>query len=69
MSPTPGTVSIVNTAIGALPGILTLIRASYRTAPGEQPPTDAEVVAALKSAIASSEAVDDFWLAAHPVDR
>lgn len=61
---------IINTAIGALPGILALIRTEHTTAnPGVPPPTDAEVIAALQSAIASSIAKDEAWKAAHPASQ
>ncbi len=64
--PDAGTVSIVNTAIQALPGILALIRANHQSPVGTPPPTDAEIVTALQQAVASSLAKDEQWLAAHP---
>lgn len=59
--------NIINTAIGALPSIIALIHANHVVAnPGEPPPTDADVIAALQSAVASSIAKDEAWKAAHP---
>jgi hypothetical protein len=61
------TTSVVNTAIGALPGIIGLIRADHAARnPGAPPLTDEQVMAGLQSAVASSVAKDEQWLAQHP---
>jgi hypothetical protein len=50
-----------------LPSIVKLVQELYaHQNPGEPPPTSAEVIAGLASACASSLAVDEEWLAAHP---
>lgn len=68
MSPVD-TTSIVNTTIGALPGILALIRANHATANPDAPAlTDEQVTLALQEAVASSVAKDEQWLAQHPVN-
>lgn len=59
------TASIINTAIGALPAVLALIRGTH-VANGAPAPTDAEIKAALESAIASSLTIDEQFLADHP---
>lgn len=54
-------------AMKELPGVIDLIKARHaETNPDALPLTDAEVIAALKSAIDSSEAKDDLWLSVHP---
>ena len=59
--------SIINVAIGALPGILALFRAEHTAAnPSVPPPTDAEVIAALQTAVAISVLKDEAWKTAHP---
>jgi hypothetical protein len=60
------TTSVVNTAIGALPGILSLIKAQHQNYnPSDPPLTDTQVLEALQSAVASSVAKDEAWLAVH----
>ncbi len=52
-----------------LPAIIAQARDLFKkTNPGEPVPTDAEIKAALVSAIASSLATDAAWLASHPVE-
>ncbi len=52
--------SIINTALGALPSILALVKASHATAnPGAPPLTDEQVTAALRDAVTQSLAKDD----------
>jgi uncharacterized protein (DUF362 family) len=59
--------SIFNTAIGALPGILALIRANHTSQNPDAPAlTDDQVLEALAQAVASSIAKDEAWLAANP---
>lgn len=59
--------ALVTVAIQALPNVLDLIRLIHGTAhPGTPEPTDAEVIAALNAAVASSIAKDEDWLAHHP---
>ncbi len=54
-------------AMKELPGVVDLIKARHAEANPALPPlTDAEVIAALRSAIDSSEAKDDLWLSVHP---
>lgn len=68
MSPSDSTASIINTAIGALPGIIAMIRANHESQnPGAPALTDDDVAKALASAVASSIAKDEQWKAAHPV--
>lgn len=58
---------LVNVAISQLPSILSFVRELHAKAqPGDPPPTNDEVLAALAEAVASSIARDDRWLAAHP---
>lgn len=58
---------LVNVAIAQLPALFAWIRGAHSQAdPGAPLPTDAEVIAALHAAVASSTARDDQWLAAHP---
>jgi hypothetical protein len=65
----PDTTSIINTAIGALPSIIALIRGNHTSQnPGVPPPTDEEIIAGLQRAVESSIAKDDLWLAQHPQD-
>jgi hypothetical protein len=60
-------VSIVTTAIGALPSILAIIRASHANANPQAPPlTDADVFAALQQAVEHVIAKGEAWKAAHP---
>ena len=59
--------SIVNTAIGALPAVAGMIRDLFvKQNPGVPPPTDEQVIAALRAWGASSLAVDEAWKDAHP---
>ena len=59
--------ALVNVAISQLPGLFAWIRGAHaQTNPGVPPPTDAEVIAALQAAVASSIARDNAWLAARP---
>jgi hypothetical protein len=65
--PDPNTASIVNTAIGALPGIIALIKSAHSTNNPDAPVlTDEQVLDALNQAVASSVAKDEQWLAQHP---
>lgn len=59
--------SVLNTAINNLPGIIALIKGDHASRNPDAPAlTDEQVISALKSAIASSLAKDEQWLAAHP---
>lgn len=52
--------------IKEVPGILDMVQARHaQVNPGLPPLTDAEAIALLRSAIDSSVAKDDAWLAAH----
>lgn len=64
MSPVD-TTALINTAITVLPSVIALIRGSVPA--GAPQPTEEEIKAALRGAIASSEAKDEAWLKAHPV--
>lgn len=57
---------IVSVAIQELPSILALIRQRHADAHPDATLTDEQVLAGLASAIMSSLAKDDAWLAAHP---
>ena len=58
---------LVTLAITELPNIIAMIRAAHATANPTAPPlTEDQVKAALLSAVASSIAKDDLWMAAHP---
>lgn len=60
------TTSVVNTAIGALPGIISMIKQQHQAYNPEAPAlTDDQVKEALSSAVASSIAKDEQWLAVH----
>jgi hypothetical protein len=67
VTPSANTASIVNTAIGALPGIFALLKANHASQnPGAPPLTDEDVAAGLQQAVISSTAKDEQWQAAHP---
>lgn len=56
----PNIASIVNTAIGALPGILAMIRSEHKANVPDAPElTDAQVFAALHDAVTQTVAKDD----------
>jgi hypothetical protein len=58
---------LLNLIIGQIPGIIAMVKANHAaTDPTAPPPTDADVLAALQQAVASSIAKDDLWLQAHP---
>jgi hypothetical protein len=58
---------IVSAATTMLPAVVDLIKTLFAAKnPGVPPPTSAEVILALNSAVAKSLAADDFWLASHP---
>jgi len=50
-----------------LPGLIAFLRERLRRDDPDAPsPTDAEILAALHTAVSASVAKDDAWLAAHP---
>jgi hypothetical protein len=52
--------SVINTAIGALPSIIALIKSAHQQAAPDAPAlTDDQVIAALHSAVVQTLAVDD----------
>jgi hypothetical protein len=58
---------LLNLLIGQLPVVIGMIKGLHAAAdPNAPPPTDAEVLAALQQAVASSIAKDDQWLSEHP---
>lgn len=60
---------LVTLAIEEVPELIALIKARFSKAnPDEPPPSSEQVVAAYKTAMQSSLALDDQWLAAHPED-
>jgi len=64
------TEAIFNTAIGALPSILALIRERHAAAnPGAPALTNEEAIAGLHSAVASVVGKGDAWKATHPPNR
>lgn len=59
--------SIAGVAIQIVPDIIALVKARHaETDPNAPTPSDADVLAGLKTAVESSIAKDDQWLAAHP---
>jgi hypothetical protein len=59
--------NLLNVAISNIPTLVALLHESFRKAqPNDPQPTDAEMLDALASAVASSIAKDDQWLANHP---
>ncbi len=59
--------SVINTAIVNLPGIIALIKGEHAAKNPNAPLlTDEQVKAGLLSAVGSSLAKDEQWLAAHP---
>ena len=58
---------LVDLAIKEVPEMISVIKSLFvRENPDKPEPTDAQVVAAYRDALSSSEAKDDRWLAAHP---
>jgi hypothetical protein len=58
---------IAQTVVTLLPSIIELVKSFHASAnPGAPPVTDADVIAALHSAVATSIATDEAWKAAHP---
>jgi hypothetical protein len=58
---------LLNLIIGQIPGIIAMIKTNHAASDPNAPPvTDADVLAALQQAVASSIARDDQWLQAHP---
>jgi hypothetical protein len=58
---------LVSVAIMELPNAIAFIRDAFQKDHPDVPaPTDADVIAAYQSALASSLAKDAAWLAAHP---
>lgn len=59
--------ALIESALTALPGIITAFRSNHAAAnPGEPEPTEEQVLRALLVAVTSSIAKDDTWLGAHP---
>ena len=59
--------ALMQVAIDELPGILAFLKAAFRKRhPSEPEPSNEEVIAAYRLALASSLAKDEQWLAAHP---
>lgn len=59
--------AIATAATVILPSVISLIRAVFvQQNPDSPPPTSAEVILALNSAVAKSLAADDLWLSQHP---
>lgn len=58
---------IVTAATAMLPSVVSLVQTLFKTQnPGLPPPTSAEVILALNTAVARSLAEDDFWLSSRP---
>ncbi len=61
--------TLIGVALQELPAIISAFKGAFvRANPATPEPTDAEAVAALQSALASSLAKDADWLAGHPAD-
>jgi hypothetical protein len=58
---------VIGAATTLLPSVIDLVKTLFvNKNPEQPPPTSAEVLLALNSAVAKSLAADDAWLAAHP---
>ncbi len=58
---------LLSVAITELPTVIDLLKSAFRRAHPDQPaPTSEEVIAAYQSALRTSLATDDAYLAAHP---
>jgi len=63
----PSDASVLNTAINALPAILSLFRKEHAAAnPGAPVPTSDQIIAALHSDAVRDIAADEAWKASHP---
>ena len=61
-------VAVTNVVAVVLPHVIALIKTlAAKNQPDQPPPTDAEVLAGLGQVCEKTLAVDDAWLAAHPV--
>jgi hypothetical protein len=59
--------NIASAILTVLPSVVSMIQAIFvKQNPGVPPPTSAEVLLGFNAACASSLAVDDDWLNAHP---
>lgn len=59
--------ALLRLAMTEVPRALDFLRETFMAAnPGEPQPTDAQVIAAYREALASSLTKDAAWLAAHP---
>ncbi len=61
--------ALLTVAITELPALIGFLRVAFTKAhPGDPLPTEEDVLAAYRTAIESSLAKDDQWLAVHPKD-
>lgn len=61
--------ALANIAIAELPALISYLRVLFTKRHPEDPvPTEAEILAAYQTALTSSLAKDDQWLAVHPKD-
>ena len=61
-------VSIINTAIGALPSILALFKQQHAEKnPSGPPPSNEDILTALTAAMSFTVAIDENWKRLHPV--
>lgn len=58
---------LFTTIVTQLPGIITALKQNA-TVPGQPPPTEAQVIAALRQACDDTLAKDDAILASHPAE-
>jgi len=59
--------ALIGLAMTELPSIITSLKDAFKKSnPNDPQPTDAQVIAAMLSAAASSIAIDENWKASHP---
>jgi len=60
--------ALIGLAMTELPTIITALKDAFKKSnPNDPQPTDAQVIAAMLSAAATTIAIDENWKASHPV--